>query len=345
MDDPKGGVPYCMPSKGGVLNRSFWCCRYNPARGKRNVSSSPTEVPATLYHYTSLASLRKIAESKKLWLSNVFFMNDYMEVKWLLAVAQRLVEERLDVETVTAMTYRQGPSGQAIPQSFSQTPLTLPYYEQLVKSLHAPGFGHVYCSCFSSLCDDLSQWRAYGDDGSGVCVGLDVPAIVEGSRVTTLDCVRVEYDEGKQAAIVRGYLEEHEATISAGTTSSAVDQKYLAAEAARFIRKQATTCKNPAFMAEAEWRIVETPNVESPLRSAPDFTHRIYSKLIQNVEFFERKRALVPYVRVDVPLQAFRELVVGPRFGGQQNIESLKLFLLLQDLKHMKLTTSTATYS
>jgi hypothetical protein len=38
----------------------------------------------------------------------------------------------------------------------------------------------VYCTCFSDVGDDLSQWRGYGDDGAGVCIEFDLDKLLDG---------------------------------------------------------------------------------------------------------------------------------------------------------------------
>jgi len=37
-------------------------------------------LPESVFHYTRTATLLKVVQSKEFWLSNVFFMNDFLEI-------------------------------------------------------------------------------------------------------------------------------------------------------------------------------------------------------------------------------------------------------------------------
>jgi hypothetical protein len=43
--------------------------------------------------------------------------------------------------------------------------------------------------------------------------------------------------------------------------------------------------------------------------------------------FRERRGTLIPYVEIDLPLESFRELWLGPRIGDQLDESALRLFL------------------
>ncbi len=41
----------------------------------------------TVYHYCSLATLKGIVETKRLWLSSIYFLNDKLEHRWFRQLA------------------------------------------------------------------------------------------------------------------------------------------------------------------------------------------------------------------------------------------------------------------
>ena len=100
-----------------------------------------------LYHYTSLETFLKIIESGKIRLTDLAQSNDALEGKYIL---NRLVAEIQKSN---------------IPASFHSVLVNV--LEEHVSYTRALGF------CMSEEADQLSQWRGYGDDGQGVCLGFN----------------------------------------------------------------------------------------------------------------------------------------------------------------------------
>jgi Protein of unknown function (DUF2971) len=109
--------------------------------------------PPIIYHYTSAAGLRGILESGRLWLSDIFTMNDPSELKHGVSQAGGLLR---------AKAASGPPETKRFARDFAD------FYERaLVDTAH-----YFVCS-FSSDGDDLGQWRAYADDGRGYSLGFD----------------------------------------------------------------------------------------------------------------------------------------------------------------------------
>jgi hypothetical protein len=45
------------------------------------------DLPKSVYHYTKTSVLKQIVQNQEFRLSNVFFMNDHLEVNWLFRLA------------------------------------------------------------------------------------------------------------------------------------------------------------------------------------------------------------------------------------------------------------------
>ncbi len=113
-----------------------------------NFSRLQTEVPRSLYHYTSLEALVSIVQTRKLRASNIRFLNDSSESLWLKQHAVFILRKQASAQP-------QQPDVKGIVEAIESWPLQ----------------SHFVAS-FTEKSDDLSQWRAYCPLGQGVSIGL-----------------------------------------------------------------------------------------------------------------------------------------------------------------------------
>lgn len=119
--------------------------------------SSVTEV----WHYTTLEAAIGILETNELWASDVRFMNDPSEF-------------RFAIEQFLEYLQRRGLPNDAFKESLLRNLNWLNPFD----GQHAMP---IICS-FSAEPDDLTQWRSYSDDGSGVAFVFDVESLRESVR-------------------------------------------------------------------------------------------------------------------------------------------------------------------
>ena len=96
-----------------------------------------------LYHYCSTDTFFKILNSKTIWMSDIFSMNDYLEFIWFFEIIKKHKESKF-----YDMVFR-----------------------IIQEKLNNENF--VFISCFSEESDLLSQWRGYSDDGKGFSIGFN----------------------------------------------------------------------------------------------------------------------------------------------------------------------------
>lgn len=106
----------------------------------------------TIYHYTNDVGLRGIIESGRLWLTNIFDLNDPSELRHSLRRAIEILQ-------------RKAQSGPPESKLFARD------FGCLDKGMER--VGHLFTCSFSERGDDLGQWRAYADDGRGYALGFD----------------------------------------------------------------------------------------------------------------------------------------------------------------------------
>jgi hypothetical protein len=113
-------------------------------------------LPRVLNHYTSIASLLAILNSGHIWATHCQYLNDESEIKNFRNFLGQLL--RLANEQSADFKRRHAP---------------------LLSSLlnEVQNDTNVYIASFSSIGDDLTQWRAYCPSGAGVSIGFDSRAL------------------------------------------------------------------------------------------------------------------------------------------------------------------------
>jgi hypothetical protein len=183
----------------------------------------------------------------------------------------------------------------------------------------------VYCTCFSAVDDDLSQWRGYGDDGFGVCIEFDL-----GKLVTGLDGIAYWLIYGKpredatQRAVALNILSYIHSTIRRNLLHPDVTDAVY-----NEVREQLTEIwpavflafKHLDFSSEREFRIVYS---EAVGRSLPTCY---------------RPSPIVPFVKLEMsgaeklPITGIR---LGPSISSDANVRSLTTALERLGLDHLK---------
>ena len=155
----------------------------------------------------------------------------------------------------------------------------------------------LYCACFSAKADDLGQWRGYGDDGRGCCVGYDLEGLRQAHSWLS---GWVVYERESQNAIAARLADELVGMISPHMPDqTGVDLSESARRAlARLVPSTFVFFKDPAFREEQEFRLVYAPLAEA--KNLP-------------VHFGERRGRIVPYVKLPFEDGApLREVWIGP---------------------------------
>ena len=105
----------------------------------------------TLFHYTDSNGLLGIFGNLKLWMTHHSFLNDSREIEYGMSL----------VEKVTKRLKHKLPD-----ESFDN-------WQSRFENGKFCSSDQDYILCFSKNRDQLSQWRAYSDDGTGFSIGFD----------------------------------------------------------------------------------------------------------------------------------------------------------------------------
>jgi hypothetical protein len=282
-------------------------------------------IPKHLWHYTSYAGLQGIIESKKIYATDVRYLNDRQEFIHAKGLAATLAEEVVDSSDAAKVV--SGSRKNAVSLAFDTGPLRADRLQVMVAS-------------FSDAQDQLSQWRGYSGPSSGVSVSFDLSKIRPLSGVDTgvvfAPCV---YDlEQKKALLQRALSHMVDALVKwTSDVKEAVDKnpellKKLESTSAewsshvkspplreRFQLAMAKVnldlvricplLKDSSFSEEREWRLVLPISMD---------------KQLQNPRLYRPARdTLVPYIAY--PLCGANEpvpvngLILGPGSHAEAN--------------------------
>jgi hypothetical protein len=176
-----------------------------------------------------------IVKHGELWQSNVHYLNDSTEQKFVLGILRDRIEYLINE-----------------PQNSKQR--LIEFGSKLTKSMDE----NVYVACFSEKKDDLSQWRGYSPPGKGVCIGFRTKALTKAVDLTSNPSNEILRISRLTKVI---YVDDH----SGPTFDEAI--KYYSSDpnTPNIPLITASWYKNAAFKDEYEWRIITRPFSENPV--------------------------------------------------------------------------------
>jgi len=184
----------------------------------------PEEVDHYLYHYTTPEGLIGIVQTRRIWATSVFYLNDMKEFRHGIELSKKCVQALHD----------------SVTEAFFRKLLT----SVLERLSERDGF-HTYVCSFSGLADDLSQWRAYCPTG-GFAIGFpkDMLEVAAAQQLCYFEpCI---YNPKEKEVAVNGWVDYNPDERSMRDADGILDGLISAS----------ATFKDQAFSAEKEWRMV-----------------------------------------------------------------------------------------
>ena len=295
------------------------------------------EIPEKLWHYTSLSAFHGIVTSRRIYATDLRFLNDREEFTHAREIADNLIAETPEV----------GPNSFPVKQ-FLEKATNLAFN---TGRLH-PGRLQVFVASFTAVEDSLSQWRAYSRDSSGAGLAFDAAAFrpppESGTLVSFAPCV-YDLDTKKRliehalhhfvdemsyswTAKLQWAIEQLRAPFPSGGLQLPNDPEFDGRVQIALSRTQAdllriaALLKNSSFREENEWRLV-----------LPVFAEK---ELLQTPRLFRTGRTtLIPYVAYPfssnpdetLPLT---DLILGPG-SDAHSVSAAQSFLLSHGIRVM----------
>jgi hypothetical protein len=218
------------------LDRVLWSdMQREPAAG---------ELPL-LAHYTSIATLERIAQTGEIWFSNPLYMNDVDELRYGMNLGMHAVRSHAGLrETCPPPHYN----------------ALLDAFEVLYATFDSESAFDVYVfSCSEhdeEIGDDglLSMWRGYGGDGNGVAIVFDMGQLL--AARTPLLVRQVQYLSYEASEAWMDHKLHRFAQALQRQGGSVEEMKLAAAALFERIKLFALFTKHRGFHEEREWRIV-----------------------------------------------------------------------------------------
>lgn len=293
---------------------------------------TPDKIPDVIYHYCSLDTFSKIVQNRTIRLSNIFKMNDYSEVLHVLEPLQRMLEKEFDNEPFS-FCY----------MNVSGKDAFIHLVADIKKDIEADKY-LTYIACFSETDDDLYQWKAYGDDGKGVAIGLDGKRLFElakyyiGNRcplyLTDVSYAPDEQMDFLKIAVVPRTFDtlkkaQENGNVKNGKCTYEAMIRIMLSSYISAILLAAVRYKHHSYMAEKEWRLCLNTTICStwPEEECMNFTG---SKGYPKMEFRINANKLISFF--DLQLRDFasniiKKIILGPKSTIGIDDPDLRLFL------------------
>ena len=250
-----------------------------------------------IYHYTDLNGFLGIFNSKSLWASNAFYLNDVSEVEYGL----NLSKEPFDKIFSSLNNNRVKDALDGFINNFS---------EIFKKS-------NLFLLSFCEDGDLLSQWRGYSQNDEGVSLGFDKKTLRE---LQYIYLKRIIYDENIQKEILMRLFNILDNIISHYEKNREIFIRYLNLWITEFT-KILLTFKDKSFYEEKEWRIIY--NYDEDNREDKEIKFRI------------RKNYLLPYVKVgEIDLNMLiKQIIFGPSSKDSTFAKSINYYLNINNYR------------
>jgi hypothetical protein len=204
----------------------------------------PAEAPNVLYHYTTWEGAAGIISSQRFWAT----AHDCTDDK-----AELLSADSIIVETARELRRNATHLAAEVLDSFLRD-----YTKEQVTRVMP-----IYLACFSILRDDSEQWRRYGDNGRGVCLGLRVLNEPKSQGPDLGDAlIKVDYSEASWRENVRAHMGQVCSFLSYRNASPAGKKLALLA-LYRIAAFTSIMAKQPAWEVEQEFRLVTSVHPDS----------------------------------------------------------------------------------
>lgn len=252
------------------------------------MEAEPT--PATIYHYTDSAGLLGILESGKIWLTDMFGLNDPTELRHGVGHA---------CEILAGEPQRGHPAAKIFAEKFN-----------MLRDGGVEASAHFFVACFSRDEDDLGQWRAYGDNGGGFTIGFD-GTLLEKAFVKQHDeyvnaTFPITYDDAAlrdlHQQLVKEVLPLIPMPAGRDLSNGAINEfmKQLSISLSIHVIRAAVFFKHEAYKNEQEYRFLQIRGMDQPI---DDLKHRT------------RRYSLVRFTDFDWKTKdqhALKEIIIGP---------------------------------
>jgi hypothetical protein len=259
------------------------------------ITTQEKQTQQIVYHYTSQTGLLAIIKTKKIWATDIYYLNDSAEMKHAWEIAKKVL----------------------------QTPgiSKCPDEDRIIKGIisHSdPPLSHrLYVACFSNAKNKLSQWRAYGSESGSFSIGFDSGELKEYAAEHHTDFEHCVYQKDQQESrvhfVIEHALADYRSRLEKADKVSADSMPPVDIAINFFLQdftKYMPILKDESYIDEKEYRLI-----------------RHYGEL-KHVLFRKGRSTVIPYIELDLPQEknilSVREIFVGPTPNPELAVHAIK---------------------
>lgn len=269
-----------------------------------------------IYHYTDLQGLKGIIENNSMWATNIHFMNDKNEYIHGLNCFRNTIEHLGDKVLDARLKYL-----------FQQALVNHVDIHQ-----HPDNFKskHVYSISFCRECDQLSQWRGYGNS-QGVCLEFDEQSLINGIDSEGLSFLHndVIYTSETSTVDVNEKIQDLFKNIKSSSTD--IDDSFMTfIRVNSLIESNIPFFKNLGFSEEKEFRFVFSPLIKLP-----------------KVNFRVGAYGLIPYIEMKMLREEklpVKRIIIGPSKDRDLLKTGVYIFLENNNYSNIPIEFSSVPY-
>lgn len=282
-----------------------------------------------VYHYTNIQGLEGILNSNSLWMTDFKYMNDYREINHGLELVDDILQE-LEKKSL----YKNKEE-----------------YFKIWKKFVKKGVKKRICiSCFSAdNGDSLSQWRGYGNNGSGISIGFKIDSTYWNyNPIAVLN--KVIYDTDKQKMILENIIHTY-LVVSEWEDKNVkkfLKPEKMAKRCISSIYEHITYFKDNSFEDEKEVRLVykedksffKIAKLNKPKKEFRISDNKIIPYLSsKNIPKFNKE-----YARTKDEILPIYDIVIGPQKDADLIMCGIKELLKSKGYKNVKVRKSIVPY-
>jgi hypothetical protein len=282
-----------------------------------------------IYHYCSLETFTQIIKNKTIRLSDLDKTNDYMEKRWGIELLQEALKKELENNSISM----------DLQEDYWYSDDAHNHIEQLNNDINLYLNHQTLIACFSLEKDQLSQWRAYGQDGEGMAIGFDydcLKRLLKDQKELLISNVAYKKDDQEKLIrkkmfmpaleYMRDMFQRESVRCSDDFNTYFVEEFDCFCEVLDTITEQVFTfLKNPAFEEEKEVRIVYNTGIYDEIETR-DLGEILSRKLevgknkeliLQPIQHQVKGNKLVAYTDLNfkncIASGIIKEIVIGPK--------------------------------
>jgi hypothetical protein len=276
--------------------------------------------PTLLYHYTKPDGLIGIATTRRIWATEIRYLNDSNEFEHALEIFGKIITEYYEGSARLIKRVKQ---------------IDKMFINALQRTVWNNWDHQVYVTSFTEVGDLLSQWRGYCPNG-GYAIGFEFGILKKVSSQNDAELWPCIYDDKTKRQLIIETLVFHHRFLQRLRSR---ESKYDSVELVKIVAQRfafrlfsiAPILKDKSFSEEREWRIIS-----SRLRIHPEIIYRATPSKI------------VPYINLFLctgtqPL-SIREVICGPNSNHEHAKKAIIGLLKESRIPDHKIKLSTTPY-